>query len=214
MSELALFPLRVVLYPHMPLALHVFEPRYQALVRDCQKSGGRFGMVAIRSGDEVGGPADPEEVGTVAVITKLRSLPEGRIHLVVTGARRFRIKELVPGMPYLKGEVDLLEDQAPDPAAFILASEARAVLTRYTAGLARITGRPPSSNPLPTDPLLLSWVIASTLMIDLPPKQRLLEQPSVSTRLRQEMELLKRESTLLDLQLANRLQTVPTYGRN
>lgn len=214
LSELALFPLRVVLYPLMSLPLHVFEPRYQALVRDCQRAGGGFGVVAIHSGDEMGGPAEPEEVGTVAVITKHRPLPEGRTHLVVTGARRFRIKGLLTAMPYLRAEVELLEDQAPGPAAFILASEARAALIRYTAGLARITGQAPSSNSLPTDPLLLSWVIASALMIDLPHKQRLLKEPSVSQRLRQEIELLKRETTLLDLQLANRLQTVPTYGRN
>ncbi|HVB13142.1 MAG TPA: LON peptidase substrate-binding domain-containing protein [Candidatus Dormibacteraeota bacterium] len=214
MSELPIFPLRLVLYPHMPLSLHVFELRYQALVRDCQGAEGRFGVVAIRSGEEVGGPADPERVGTVAVITKLRPLPAGRTHLAVTGERRFRIKELVSGKPYLRAEVDLIQDHAPDPAAFILASEAQAALTRYTAGLSRISGRAPSSNPLPTDPLLLSWVIASTLMIELQHKQRLLEQPSVSRRLRQEIELLKREATLLDLQLANRLLTVPSYGRN
>jgi len=214
LSELALFPLRVVLYPHLPLPLHVFEPRYQALVRDCQKIGGRFGVVAIRSGEEVGGSAEPEGIGTVAIISKLRPLAEGRTHLVVTGAHRFRINELLNGKPYPRAEVELLEDQAPEPAAFILASEARSELSRYTAGLARITGRTPSAHPLPTDPLLLSWVVAATLMVDLAHKQRLLEQTSVSQRLRQEIELLKRESTLLDLKLANLLRLVPTYGRN
>jgi len=110
--------------------------------------------------------------------------------------------------------VELLEDQAPDPAAFILASEARLALDRYTARLADITGSTSRAKPLPTDPLLLSWVIATTLVFDLPPKQELLEQPSVSQRLRQEIELLRRESTLLDLQLANRLRPVLTYSRN
>lgn len=198
----------------MPLPLHVFEHRYQALVRDYRGAGGRFGLVAIRSGVEVGGPADPEGDGTAAIISKLRPLPEGRTHLVVTGGRRFRIKELVNGMSYLRAEVELLDDQAPDPAAFILASEARAGLARCTTRLAPITGRVPSSNPLPTDPPLLSWVIASTLVIELPHKQRLLEQQSVSQRLRREIELLKREVMLLDLQLANRLPAVPSYSRN
>ncbi|MGH7642076.1 MAG: LON peptidase substrate-binding domain-containing protein [Candidatus Dormibacteria bacterium] len=214
MSELPLFPLRAVLYPHMSLPLHVFELRYQRLLRDCLESGGRFGVVGIRSGDEVGGRAVPEEVGTEAVITDLRLLPGGRSHVLVTGARRFRIKELVPGMPYPRAEVDLLHEPDPDPAAFILASEARAALTRYTAGLARISGGAASSNALPTDPLLLSWVIASTLMIELPHRQQLLEVPGFSQRLRLEIQLLQREVTLLNLQLANRLQTVPTYGRN
>lgn len=207
LAELPLFPLRVVLYPHMPLPLHVFEPRYQALVQDCRRGSGRFGVVAIRSGSEVGGPSDPERVGTEAIITKLRPLSGGRSHLVVTGGRRFRIRGPVAGQPYLRAEVDLLDDQAPDPAAFILASEARAALARYASSLARITGGVLGTNPVPTDPLLLSWVIASTLVIGLPHKQQLLEQASVGRRLRQEIDLLNREVTLLGLQLANRIQT-------
>ncbi|HVC24000.1 MAG TPA: hypothetical protein VNH82_11355 [Candidatus Dormibacteraeota bacterium] len=57
-------------------------------------------------------------------------------------------------------------------------------------------------------------MIAATLVVEGAHQQRLLEQPSVSQRLRLEIELLKREATLLDLELANRLQPVPTYGRN
>jgi uncharacterized protein len=214
LPELPLFPLRVVLYPHMPLPLHVFEPRYQALLRDCQRDGVRFGVVAVRSGSEVGGPAEPERVGTVAITTKRVPLPDGRSHLLVTGARRFEIRRLLTGTPYPRAEVDFLEDQGPDPASFILASEAGAAFSRYAARLARITGKAPSSNPNPTDPILLSWVIASTLMVDLAYKQTLLEQASVSARLRQEIELLKREVTFLDLELANRFQLVPSYDRN
>lgn len=90
MPELPLFPLRVVLYPHMPLPLHVFEPRYQTLLRDCQRDGVRFGVVAIRSGPEVGGPAESEQVGTVAITTKRVPLSGGRSHLLVTGGGDFR----------------------------------------------------------------------------------------------------------------------------
>jgi uncharacterized protein len=214
LPELPLFPLRVVLYPHMPLPLHVFEPRYQTLLRDCQRDGSRFGVVAIRSGPEVGGPSEPERVGTAAIITRRVPLPDGRSHLLVTGGRRFQIKRLLTGTPYPRAEVDFLEDQGPDPASFILASEAGAALSRYAARLARISGRTLSSNPNPTDPILLSWVIASTLMVELAHKQTLLEQASVSARLRHEIELLKREVTFLDLELANRLQLAPSYDRN
>lgn len=51
-------------------------------------------------------------------------------------------------------------------------------------------------------------------MVELTYKQTLLEQASVSARLRQEIELLKREVTFLDLELANRLQMAPSYDRN
>jgi uncharacterized protein len=214
LSTLPLFPLRLVLYPHMPVPLHVFEPRYLTLLTDCQEAAGRFGVVAIRTGNEVGGPAEPEQIGTEAIITKLQPLPQGRFHLMVTGGRRFRINHLLMDRPYLQADVEMLQDQAPDPAAFVLASEARTSLSRYAAQLARITSRPATAKPLPADPLLLSWVIASTLILDVAHKQRLLEQASVSQRLRLEIELLKREATLLDLELANRLQTVPSYDRN
>jgi hypothetical protein len=214
LPELPLFPLRVVLYPHMPLPLHVFEPRYQTLLRDCQRDGGRFGVVAIRSRPEVGGPAEPDRVGTVAITTKRVPLHDGRSHLLVTGGRRFQVRRLLSGTPYPRADVDFLEDQGPDPASFILASEAGAALSRYAARLARITGRTPSSNPNPTDPILLSWVIASTLMVELTYKQALLEQASVSARLRREIELLNREVTFLDLELANRILMAPSYDRN
>jgi len=102
LPELSLIPLPVVLYPHMPLPLRVFEPRYQALLRDCRGSGGQFGVVAIHNLDEVEGSANPELVGTAAVITKVRPLGDGRSHLVATGAHRFRIRQLLTGMPYLR----------------------------------------------------------------------------------------------------------------
>jgi len=170
--------------------------------------------VAIRSGAEVGGQAEPERVGTVAITTKRVPLPDGRSHLLVTGGRRFQITRLLTGTPYPRAQVDFLDDQGPDPASFILASEAGAALRRYAAGLARITGRTPSANPNSTDPILLSWVIASTLMVELAHKQALLEHASVSARLRQEIELLKREVTFLDLELANRLQRAPSFDRH
>lgn len=214
LSELPLFPLRTVLFPHMQLPLHVFEPRYQALIQDCQGAAGNFGVVAIRNGVEVGGSAEPEGIGTEAIISELQPLSDGRFHLVVTGRRRFQIKALISDRPYLRAQVALLHDLAPDPAAFILASEARSALSRYLKALARITGRPASTSPLPIDPLILSWVIATTLVVEGAHQQRLLEQASVSQRLRLEIELLKREATLLDLELANRLQPVPTHGRN
>ncbi len=197
----------------MPLPVHVFEPRYQEMLRDCRDSGGRFGVVAIRAGEEVGGRAETEAIGTEAVITQLRELPRGRSQLLLTGGRRFRIRKLKGASPYPRAEVELVQEPEPDPAAFVLAHSAAAALRRYATSLAGITGRPPTTNRLPTEPMLLSWVVASTLIIDIRQKQRLLEQVSVGQRLRTELEMLKRESTLLDLQLANRLQIAP-YGRN
>jgi Lon protease-like protein len=67
-SELPIFPLNVVLFPGMPLPLHIFEERYKSMINRCIQAGHAFGVVLIREGQEVGPPARPHDVGTTAVI--------------------------------------------------------------------------------------------------------------------------------------------------
>ena len=74
---LPLFPLNAVLFPHMALPLHIFEPRYRQMIGDCLEEGHSFGVVAIREGTETG-PATPYEVGTLAKIVRIDRLDEGR----------------------------------------------------------------------------------------------------------------------------------------
>jgi Lon protease-like protein len=145
---------------------------------------------------------------------RLVPLPDGRSRLLVTGGRRFQIRRLVPRTPYLSADVEFLEEGEPDPAAFILASRAQADFAGYFACLARISGQAPSTDPPSSDPALLSWVIAATLIIEMLREQRLREQTSVNNRLNREIDLLRREVTLLDLEMANRLKPVPSYGRD
>jgi len=76
--QLDLFPLHTVLFPHMRLPLHIFEPRYRVMIRACIDEERPFGVALIRSGEEVGGPAEPHGVGTTARITSHETLPDGR----------------------------------------------------------------------------------------------------------------------------------------
>src|SRR5436309_15818817 len=110
---LPLFPLSAVLFPGNVLPLHIFEERYKLLVRRCRDSDGKMGIVAIRKGEEVGETAEPHDVGTLARITRIDALSEGRINLAVVGERRFRISRLDRDEPYLRGQVDLISDDAP-----------------------------------------------------------------------------------------------------
>ncbi|HEV1997046.1 MAG TPA: LON peptidase substrate-binding domain-containing protein, partial [Candidatus Dormibacteraeota bacterium] len=73
-GPLPLFLLRTVLFPHMPLSLHVFEERYKQMLEDCLQSGKTFGVVAIKQGEEVGGEATPCQVGTLARIVSVEKL--------------------------------------------------------------------------------------------------------------------------------------------
>ncbi len=96
LSSLPLFPLGTVLFPGGTLALRVFEVRYLDMVRKCQHNAAPFGVVALRSGEEVRRPGAPREqfhdLGTLAVIERLESPQSGLIHLQCRGKERFRIQ--------------------------------------------------------------------------------------------------------------------------
>src|SRR5579859_6841485 len=105
-GPLPLFMLRTVLFPHMPMSLHVFEERYQEMMRDSLDAGTSFGVIAIRDGKEVGGEAVPRGVGTLALIVHVERLSDGRINLLITGASRFRVVRHVDGKAYAQAEVE------------------------------------------------------------------------------------------------------------
>ena len=205
--QLPLFPLSTVLFPHMPLALHVFEERYRTMMRDCRDQGTTFGVLAIREGVEVGGGALPYRVGTLAQLRDVEDLPDGRYNLLVVGASRFHVESFSYERAYLVGEVRYLEDDAliPDDAA-LLAPRVRTAFQNYVAAMARCNGDAQSSEiSLPDEPELLAYLVAGALEIETARKQELLEHDSTSARLRGCLEALRRESVLLD-RLATRRQ--------
>ena len=84
-TRLPMFPLSAVLFPHASMPLHVFEPRYRVLMRDCLAGDARFGIVLIERGSEVGGGDERSALGTRGVITEAAELPDGRWVLEVRG---------------------------------------------------------------------------------------------------------------------------------
>ncbi len=95
-----MFPLSTVLFPGGTLALHVFEERYQAMMAECIRGDGLFGVVLIARGSEVGGGDQRFDVGTVARITDVAEVGGGRLAVRATGERRVRIDEWCPDDPY------------------------------------------------------------------------------------------------------------------
>jgi Lon protease-like protein len=207
MSEmLPLFPLSTVLFPGMRLPLHIFEERYQALVADllAGPEPRRFGVIAIRSGTEVGADsvAALHEVGCVAVVRQAAPSADGRYDLLTVGTDRFRLVDVDRSKPYLQGEVELLPDDAGgEPgAAEAAAGTVRQVQTGFRAylnALADQGGGVISIADLPDEPGLLSYVIGAAMIIDLPERQSLLAAPDAMARLRLERSLLVREIAIL-----------------
>lgn len=105
-----MFPLGTVLLPGEGLPLHVFEPRYRALVRHCLREAAQgrapeFGVVLIERGSEVGGDDLRTRVGTMAVIDEVGELPDGRFVLSTHGARRIVVDEWYDDAPFPSADV-------------------------------------------------------------------------------------------------------------
>ena len=135
MAVLPMFPLGTVLLPGVVLPLHVFEPRYQQLVRDCLDSEHHeFGVVLIDRGSEVGGGDTRADVGVVATMLQVAALDAGRFAVVSVGTRRIRVIRWLPDDPYPLADIE----DWPDDDAVVSTErlESTAAHARRCAGLA------------------------------------------------------------------------------
>jgi hypothetical protein len=113
-----LFPLKTVLFPGGTLPLKVFETRYIDMVRECMKSDAPFGVVLIKSGQEVGSPAAPEEIGCLARIAAWDMPSLGVMMLRTEGGQRFRIRETrVLTDNRLEARMDMIADDGEIPVS-------------------------------------------------------------------------------------------------
>jgi len=189
--ELPLFPLNTVLFPSLPLPLHIFEERYKLMIGTCVVTDNLFGVCLIKEGVEVGGPAEPFEIGTVARIAEVERLPDGRMNLMTFGQRRFRLEELIQREPYLVGRVVVLEPDG-EPAADELVTDVADRLLRYLRDV-RGAARLPDRAELVADVDRLSYLAAATLGLPARERQSFLETDSAADRLQQARDLLRRE---------------------
>ena len=199
---LPLFPLGAVLYPGMLLPLHIFEERYRQLVRDlfARPEPRRFGVIAIRKGRETGidGVHSLYEIGCTATLRRVDKLDDGGFNLVTVGTQRFRLLAIDQTLPYLQGEIELLAEDAVDQAAAALFVRAlQSAFRTYLDALTERGGATVRIEDLPSDPVLLSFVVAATMVIDLPERQSLLDEPDTVRRLGTERALLARETAVL-----------------
>ncbi len=180
----------------MPMSLHVFEERYQEMMRDSLDSGTSFGVVAIRDGKEVGGEAVPRGVGTLARIVHVERLPDGRINLLITGASRFRVGRRVDGKAYARAEVEYLEEQSEGVPDHLVAS-LQTTFKSYLRALRQVTRGYTDLPDLPSEPEALSYLVATTVETSIDARQQLLESAGSRDRIELELKILRREEDLL-----------------
>lgn len=193
-EALPLFPLHVVLYPDMPLPLHIFEPRYKEMIKRCREEKSQFGIVLIKNDADNSTVPVSYNVGTTARITQYEELSDGRINIEVVGETRFRITEIYRNRPYLTASVEPFWEIATDPYELKPAHEKVSGLFRtYLRSLLAMTNRSLGLVRLPSEPEFLSYAIASVLQIPMSDKQGLLEIVTTETRLRRETDILQHE---------------------
>lgn len=192
------FPLRVVLYPGMVLPLKVFEARYLQMLGDRQSGEQDFCAALIRSGDEVGGTADPYRVGCLAHISAVEQTPEGILSLVTVGQERLRLTALDHSRPYLMASVERIPEETGDPERLAAqTAQARELLAAVVGRLQKLRVEEGVELTLPDDPRRLSYAVAAAMGFPQRDKQALLEAVSDLVRLELLTVLLRRELQVL-----------------
>lgn len=192
LAALPLFPLPTVLFPGALLPLHIFEPRYQRMVRDALDSHRALAVVLITDEARRDANDNPQiaEVAGAGIIIDHTELPNGRLNIVLQGRARVRLEELpLPPYPYRRARATVL----PSLASEATPGELSALLSAATAFAARVRERDPSFEfPFPRDAQasLLADVCAHHLVLDTKERQAILETLEVGPRVRRVAEAL------------------------
>jgi uncharacterized protein len=204
-KPLPMFPLGTVLFPHATLPLHIFEERYRALAETCLRADGRFGVVLIERGHEVGGGDARFGVGTVARIVEAARTPDGRYLLATVGAERFRIRKWLDEDPFPRAEIDVIgEPRRISERAGERKVEVQRLLGRVLAMSAELgdSAAPVDAAQLADDPLRASFEAAALAPIGPLDSQRLLELDDPGDRFDALEALLVDAAEVLELRLA------------
>jgi Lon protease-like protein len=192
LGALPLFPLSTVLFPGALLPLHVFEPRYRAMIRDVLDTHGALAVVLVTDPhriDEHGHPEIAKVAGAGVVIDHVE-LPSGRFNILVRGRARVSLDELpFLGKPYRRARATVMDPRpgAPGP------SELSALVSAATAFAARVREREPAFElHLPKDAPagLVADLCAHNLVLDARERQAALETLDVGARVRRVTEVL------------------------
>lgn len=197
--DLPLFPLNTVLFPGMPLHLHIFEPRYKLMIGECIREKRPFGVILIRTGSEVGPAAETYDIGTTAHITHVKHLDDGEMNIATIGKSRFKIERYNHDKPYLMGRVQdfPLDSSEGDKCIAAMTTRLAPMVKRYLNIFATLGDVEFKLDKLPEDPLALGFLTAVILNVPIKDKQQLLSVPDLAALLKLELSMLTREALIL-----------------
>jgi len=181
-ETIPIFPLEdVMLFPDMSVPLHVFEPRYKAMVADALKGSRIIGMVLLRPGYEKDYERSPSvfQIGCAGVINEVKELPNGEYDIVLGGLTKYRITREEASRPYRIAHVTAIADATADADKAML-HERRQRLERLVTESGGRTGIRAAPDGISDERLING--ISQLAHIDELDRERLLEAPSPLAR--------------------------------
>ena len=169
--KIPLFPLDLVLFPGAALPLHIFEPRYKQMTRECLQQTSEFGAVrARRDGLAVIGC-------TASILSVLHRYPDGRLDILCRGEHRFDVELLGNTRTYLQAEVDFFDDDGPESTRM-----QREQCAALHMEMLQLSGSEVSEFPHLNLDQPVAFLLAASIPSDLDFKQELLGIRSDATR--------------------------------
>ena len=188
--NIPIFPLNTVLYPDGMLSLKIFETRYMDMAKSCLKANLPFGVCLIRTGNEVGRPAETYTVGTLAMIADWDMAHFGILNITAQGGQRFLIESSQSGPDGLITATVSLIPAEPTQ----LVEPEFAICSRIFDTIIQEVGVTRFSNPLhPEQAAWLGYRLAESLPIKVAARQDLLEINDSVMRLKILLAFLKRQ---------------------
>ena len=172
-TRIPLFPLGLVLFPGQAVPLHIFEPRYRVMTRQCIETRAPFGIVYVH--DE-----NVAQTGCSALIVKtLKEYDDGRTDILTVGQKAFHLIRTHDDLAYIEADVEYLEEDFAGIDAGV--SEQLEKLYEQCHGVLYDEVAPPLEK---ESSISLAYHIASELPLDVAFRQTLLEQRSEAERQR------------------------------
>jgi Lon protease-like protein len=187
-----IFPLpNAVLFPNVFMPLHVFEPRYRAMVADALDGDRIIGMVLLRAGYEKDYEGRPSvfPVGCAGVITHSEPLADGRFNIVLKGIEKFRVTGEDASKPYRLAMIDSLPEPIPDAERGELHQLRQRLVSLLTAAMEHDGGEPKFPPAVPDEDLVNA--LAQYIGLEPIERQALLERSGVLARCHGLIELLE-----------------------
>lgn len=214
LDRIPLFPMNTILFPGMPLQLHIFEKRYTIMMKQVLSSDPLFGVVLIRRGVESLGPlAEPYLIGTLARIIEVEQLDGGKMNITIVGENRFHITEIYKDEPFLNADITEFPLEYKRPLDVLRRIRPlRNHVHYYLQTIDKLNDSPMdlSQIEMPEDPISFLYLAASLLQIPSHEKFPILSSPTALEVCMAVERLFRRENAVM----RSLIQTSEEEARN